>query len=81
MQIINSKENIDIDLFKDYGIELYKDTLVIENDKYFNKFLALNLIILITLALVVLIIFMKYNHSKDKKLNEITKYIEEKTDM
>ena len=77
MQIINSKENIDIDLFKNYGIDLDKDALVLENDKYFNKFLVLNLILLITLALVILIIFMKYNHSKDKKLNEITKYIEE----
>lgn len=77
IQIINSEEDIDIDMFKDYGIELDKDSLTLENDKYFNKFLSSNLIILITLALVVLIVFMKYNHSKDKKLNEITKYIEE----
>lgn len=77
IQIINSEDDIDIDLFKDYGIELDKDALVLENDRYFNKFLALNLIILIILALAILIIFMKYNHSKDKKLNEITKYIEE----
>ena len=77
MQIINSEEKIDIDLFKDYGIELDKDALVLKNDKYFNVFLMSNIIILITLALAILIIFMRYNRSKDKKLNEITKYIEE----
>ena len=77
MQIINSEEKIDIDFFKDYGIELENDSLVLENDKYFNKFWMSNTIILITLALIILIIFMQYNRSKDKKLNEITKYIEE----
>ena len=77
MQIINSKENIDTDLFKNYGINLQDDAILIENDNYFKRFLILNTAILIILSLVILIIFMKYNHSKDVKLKEITRYIEE----
>lgn len=77
MQIINSKENIDTNLFKNYGINLQDDAILIENDNYFKIFLILNTTILIILSLVILIIFMKYNHSKDEKLKEITRYIEE----
>lgn len=77
MRIINSKENIDTDLFKNYGINLPDDAILIENDNYFKIFLILNTTILIILSLVILIIFMKYNHSKDEKLKEITRYIEE----
>jgi signal transduction histidine kinase len=77
MQIINSKENIDTNLFKNYGINLQDDAILIGNDNYFKIFLILNTAILIILSLVILIIFMKYNHSKDEKLKEITRYIEE----
>ncbi len=77
MQIINSKENIDTNLFKNYGINLQDDAILIENDNYFKIFLILNTTILIILSLVILIIFMKYNHLKDEKLKEITRYIEE----
>ena len=77
MQIINSKENIDTNLFKNYGINLQDDAILIENDNYFKIFLILNTTILIILSLVILIIFMKYNNSKDEKLKEITRYIEE----
>lgn len=77
MQIINSKENIDTNLFKNYGINLQDDAILIENDNYFKIFLILNTTILIILSLVILIIFIKYNNSKDEKLKEITRYIEE----
>ena len=66
MQIINSKENIDTDLFKSYGINLQDDAILIENDNYFKIFLILNTTILIILSVLILIIFIKYNHSKDK---------------
>ena len=62
MQIINSKENIDTDLFKNYGINLQDDAILIENDNYFKIFLILNTTILIILSVLILIIFIKYNH-------------------
>lgn len=77
MQIINNDESIDTNLFRNYGIDLHEDALIIENTNYFKNSLILNTAILIILSLLILIIFMKYNHLKDKKLKEITKYIEE----
>ena len=77
MYILNSKDDANIDLFKSYGIQLDKDAMIIENDKYFSIFSVINLMILLTLSLIILFIFLIYNFNKDKKINEITKYIEE----
>lgn len=77
IQIINSEESIDTELFEKYGIKLDKDSTILENNKLFNMFLILNTMILIILALLNLIIYIKYDYSKDKKLKEITRYIEE----
>lgn len=46
IEILN-KEQIENDLlFKEYGIDLNKDSLILENDRYFTKFLIYNLIII-----------------------------------
>ena len=77
IKIINNETDEKTNLFKEYGINLEKDSIIIKNDKLFIKFSILNLCLMIGLAVMVLIIFVKYNNSKDKKLQEITKYIEE----
>lgn len=77
IQIINSQNDINKDWFRNYGIELDKDAVIIKNEKCFIIFSILNIIILITLSSIVLYLFLKYNHFKDKTLSEITKYIEE----
>lgn len=77
MKIINNETDEKTDIFKEYGINLEKDSIIIKNDKLFIKFSIINLCLIVGLAFIVLIIFIKYNNSKDKKLQEITKYIEE----
>lgn len=77
MDIINSDNDENTDFFEKYGINLEKDSVLIKNDKLFIKFSVINLCILIGLAVIVLIIFIKYNNHKDKKIQEITNYIEE----
>lgn len=77
IKILNDP-NIQSDyLLREYGINLNKDSIVLENDKYFSRFLILNMSIIIILTFTVFYIFLKYNNSKDKTLKEITKYIEE----
>ena len=67
MQIIDSEDKIDENWFRDYGIDINKDDVIIKNKKYFIKF-----------GIVILLyIFLKYNNSKDKELKSITNYIEE----
>ncbi len=46
IKILN-KEQLENDLlFKEYGIDLNKESLILENDRYFTKFLIYNLIII-----------------------------------
>ena len=77
MELINSEEINNQELFNTYGIDLNNDSVVIENDKKFAYFSIINILFIIFFATLIVIIFLKYNKSKDKKLNEITKYIEE----
>lgn len=77
IQILNSEGEIDTALFREYGIEFEKEGLILENEKEFCEFLICNLFMITVLAIVILAIFLKYNRKKDKKLDEITKYIED----
>lgn len=76
MQVINSTDN-GTNILEKYGIDLEKDSVVFENDNLFIAFSILNILIIIILSLIILGLFLKYNKSKDKKINEITNYIEE----
>lgn len=76
MEILNNTENTD-NYFREYGINLKEDALILENDNYFKKFLILNAIFITLYAFLLLGIFLKYNHKKDKELQKITRYIEE----
>lgn len=77
MEILNSKQMAHESLFKEYGIDLKKDAIILENDNHFKNFLILNIIILTTLSFIVLFILLRYNYKKDKKLKQITNYIED----
>lgn len=75
--ILNENSNSNYDLFRDYGIDLKKDSAILKNDKYFHKFLILDIVLLLLFIISLLFIFLKYNYSKDKKIKDIIKYIEE----
>ncbi|MBO5413002.1 MAG: HAMP domain-containing histidine kinase [Clostridia bacterium] len=76
-EIINNQGNINEKLFNAYGIDLNEDAVVIENERIFSKFLICNIICIVFICIIILLLFLRYNKSKDKKLNEIIKYIEE----
>ena len=76
-EIINNDEISNNYIFNTYGIDLDKESVVIENDKNYTIFLIGNIVFIISISTIILFLFIKYNNSKDKKLNEITKYIEE----
>ena len=75
--ILNSNEKGKEDILKSYGIDLAKDSIILENDMHFKGFLVLDLLVLFMLFIFLSLIFLKYNHSKDKTLREITRYLEE----
>ena len=77
VEILNSSDKTNNEILREYGIELDKDSVILENNTDFQKFIIIKLSTLIVFILILSIIFFKYNHSESKKINEITKYIEE----
>jgi len=77
INILNGKDNSDKEILREYGIDLETDSLILENDQYLKKFLILNTTLLIVLAISLLITFWIYHYKKNKKLAEITNYIEQ----
>ena len=75
--IVNSKDNVDLNLLEKYGIDINKDSIILNNDRYFAFFTVVEILLLIFFILLLFIIFLKYNYKKDKNLKQITKYIEE----
>lgn len=77
VEILNSSDKTNNEILREYGIELNKDSVILENNTDFQKFIIIDISTLIVFILILSIIFFKYNHSESKKINEITKYIEE----
>lgn len=76
-EIINNDDISNKDIFNTYGIDLDKESVVIENDKNYTIFLIGNIVFVISISIIISVIFLIYNRKKDKTINEITKYIEE----
>ena len=76
-EIINNKNASNNSLFKQYGIDLEKESVIIENSENFYKFLLLNSVLFIITVAILIFVFMKYENKKDKQISDITRYIEE----
>lgn len=76
IKILNEKSNGNDELFREYGINLEEDSAILVNDMKFKEFIALDICIIILFSAVLALVFLRYNHSQNKKLHEITKYIE-----
>lgn len=77
MEILNSKESNTSSIIEKYGIELSKDSVLLENKESFNRFLCVDAICLVFGIAILVSIFLIYDKRKDKELAKITKYIEE----
>lgn len=64
-------------ILREYGIDLEKDTVLLANDKEFNRFIIADITVIILSFFVIIFVFMRYNKNRNKKLNEITNYIEQ----
>lgn len=76
MQILNSTDTR-TSIFEKYSIDINKNSIILENEKSYNRFLIINMFFIFLSFLILLFIFIKYNKRKDKEISEITRYIEE----
>lgn len=74
--ILNSEKIPQNNSLKKYGIDLEKNTVILENNKINNKFIKIEIILLITTSISLLIFFMLYERKQDKEIDKITKYLE-----
>lgn len=77
IQILNNDNLEQTDFLKEYGINIDKDTAILSNQQDSKLLLIINCSILLTLLIVIICIFVKYNKGQNKKISEITKYIED----
>lgn len=75
--ILNEKQEKHYELFKQYGIDLEKESSILINDKKFNEFILLDIVLLTMFAILLIFIFLKYNTGQNKKVKEILNYIEQ----
>lgn len=74
--ILNSEKIPQNNSLKKYGIDLEKNTVILENNKINNKFNKIEIILLITTSTSLLIVFILYERKQDKEIDKITKYLE-----
>ncbi len=82
IEILDSDRDEDTDETKDsfvksFGIDLKRDSLILENEMKFHYFLLFSGLLVILFVCALLGLFLKYNYVKDKELKQITRYIEE----
>lgn len=77
MNIINNKDHSHYKELENYGINVNKDSIILENNHDFYKLIIVQNLLLVVMVGVLISVFLKYDRNKDKEINEITKYIEE----
>ena len=78
MRILNSDSREDSQAyFWQYGINLEQENLIIDNEHKASGYLIINLVVFILTGGSLIVVFLLYNHRKDKAIAEITHCIEE----
>ena len=76
-EIINSDEFEKKDFFTKYGIDINNKSILIKNDKDYHVFLVINMSFLAITIIILLILYIRYNHKKENDIKDIIKCIEQ----
>lgn len=77
ISILNSDDKISEDIFSRYGIDVQKESIIIENDRLFSRFIIIYNILFIGLSLSIILLYLKHENNQDKEIKRIVKCIKE----
>lgn len=77
INIINNDSVNEISVLKEYGIDLENDNLLMENLEVYISFTKIIIIVVFVLIIVLMIIILLREYFRLKKVNEITKILEQ----
>ena len=75
--ILNSNDFESNDFFTKYGIDINNKSVLLNNDKDYHTFLIVNMSFLTLSIVILLIVFIRYNHKKENDIKDIIKCIEQ----
>lgn len=76
ISILNSDDKVSKDIFNRYGIDIQKESIIIENDRLFSEFIIVYNIIFIGLAISIMLLYLKREKIQSKEIKKIAKCIE-----
>ena len=77
ISILNSDDKVSEDIFSRYGIDVQKESIIIENDRLFSRFIIIYNILFIGLSLSIILLYLKHENNQDKEIKRIVKCIKE----
>ena len=77
IQILNREETNVSNVLLEYGINIEEDSVILKNDTAHTRFLLVNIAMVLLFFICIVVIFGVYQKNQRKKIDEITKYIEE----
>lgn len=76
MEIFNKEDSVEKDYFKKYGIDITRNSVIIENTNNLKIYILVTIILMFLFSGIIILMFLKYNRKKDKDILEIESYIE-----
>lgn len=77
IDILNSEDFDSREIFTKYGIDVDNKSIILSNESDYKKFLFINIMFFILSIILLLIIYIKYNHKKENDIKEIIRCIEQ----
>lgn len=77
INILNNSTDTKENILKQYGLDIEKDSFILNNDKVYLNSIKVTIIITSSLFLIVLFIILVHEYIKLKNINNLTKVLEE----
>lgn len=77
INILNSSTDAKENILKQYGLDIEKDSFILNNEKIYLNSIKVNIIITSSLFLIILFIILVHEYIKMKNINNLTKVLEE----